>query len=138
MFTVEAFPATELGNASFLVADSDRGLGLVIDPYRDVDDYLTRADELGIKLTHALDTHLHNDFISGRRELAAATGTAIDELDAGQQLDLGGFKLSALHTPGHTPEHKSYVLAEGGRPRALHPVRAAHEPFAGRASAPGE
>src|ERR1700738_209282 len=119
MFTVEAFPATERGSARFRVADSDRGLGLVIDPYRDVDDYFTRADELGIKLTHALDTHLHNDFISGRRELAAAAGTAIDELDAGQQLDLGGFKLSALHTPGHTPEHKSYVLAEGGRPRAL-------------------
>jgi rhodanese-related sulfurtransferase/glyoxylase-like metal-dependent hydrolase (beta-lactamase superfamily II) len=119
MFTVEAFPATELGNASFLVADPDRGIGLVVDPYRDIDDYLTRASELGIKLTHALDTHLHNDFISGRHELAAAAGTAIGELGAGQELDVGGFTLSALHTPGHTPEHKSYVLAEGGRPRAL-------------------
>jgi hydroxyacylglutathione hydrolase len=119
MFTVEAFPASELGNASFLVADPDRGTGLVVDPYRDVDDYLTRADELGIKLTHAVDTHLHNDFISGRRELAAEAGTAIDELDAGQELELGGVTLSALHTPGHTPDHKSYLLAEGGHPRAL-------------------
>lgn len=119
MFTVEAFPAAELGNASFLVADPDRGVGLVVDPYRDVDDYLTRADELGIKLTHALDTHVHNDFISGRRELAAEAGTAIGELDPGQELALGGVTLSALRTPGHTPEHKSYVLAEGGRPQAL-------------------
>lgn len=119
MFKVEAFPASELGNASFLIADPDRGTGLVVDPYRDVDDYLTRADELGIKLTHALDTHLHNDFVSGRRELAAEAGTAIDELDAGQELDLGGVTLSALHTPGHTPDHKSYLLTEDGKPRAL-------------------
>src|SRR6202521_6122867 len=77
MFIVEAFPATELGNASFLIADPDRGVGLVVDPLRDVDDYLTRADELGIKVTHALDTHLHNDFVSGRRELAAEAGPGV-------------------------------------------------------------
>ena len=76
MFAVEAFPATELGNASFLIADAEHGVGLVVDPYRDVDGYLTRASSLGIKLTHALDTHLHNDFASGRGELAAEAGTA--------------------------------------------------------------
>ena len=119
MFTVEAFPATELGNASFLIADPDRGVGLVVDPYRDVDDYLTRADELRIKLTHALDTHVHNDFVSGRRELAAEAGTAIDELDAGQDLAVGDFTVRALHTPGHTPDHKSYLLLEKEHPRAL-------------------
>ena len=119
MFTVEAFPATELGNASFLIADPDRGVGLVVDPLRDVDEYLTRADELGIKLTHALDTHVHNDFVSGRRELAAEAGTAIDELDSGQELAVGDFTIRALHTPGHTPDHKSYLLVEGDRPRAL-------------------
>jgi hydroxyacylglutathione hydrolase len=119
MFIVEAFPATELGNASFLIADPDRGVGLVVDPFRDVDDYLMRADELGIKLTHALDTHLHNDFVSGRRELSAEVGTAIGELDSGQELTVGELTLRALHTPGHTPEHKSYLLVEGGTPRAL-------------------
>ncbi len=119
MFSVEPFVARELGNASFLVADPDHGVGMVIDPYRDVDGYLTRADALGIKVTHALDTHLHNDFASGRGELASEAGTAIGELDPGQELAFGGVTLRALHTPGHTPDHKSYLLIEGGRPRAL-------------------
>ncbi len=119
MFTVEAFPAPELGNASFLVADADRGVGLVVDPYRDIDDYLTRAGELGIKVTHSLDTHLHNDFVSGRRELAAEAGTDIGELEPGQELEFGSVTIKALHTPGHTPEHKGYLLLEGERPRAL-------------------
>jgi hydroxyacylglutathione hydrolase len=104
MFAVEAFPATELGNASFLLVDQDHGVGLVVDPYRDVDAYLTRAEALGIKLTHALDTHLHNDFASGRGELEAETGTAIGELDAGQELAFGGLSLRARQRPGQRPE----------------------------------
>jgi hydroxyacylglutathione hydrolase len=119
VFTVEVFPATELGNASFLVADPDRGVGLIVDPFRDVDDYLTRADELGIKLTHAIDTHLHNDFVSGRRELAAEAGTTIGELESGKDLTLGDLTIRAMYTPGHTPDHKSYLLLEGDRPQAL-------------------
>src|SRR3984893_5437020 len=119
MFTVEPFVARELGNASFLVADVDRGVGLVVDPYRDVDGYLTRAEALGIKLTHALDTHLHNDFASGRGELASEAGASIEELDSGKELAFGGVTLQALHTPGHTPDHLGYVLIEDGRPRAL-------------------
>src|ERR1700674_5828840 len=119
MFIVEAFPATELGNASFLIADPDRGVGLVVDPLRDVDDYLTRADELGIKVTHALDTHLHNDFVSGRRELAAEAGSDVAELDPGAEMTSGDMTIKAIHTPGHTPDHKSYLLTEGGRARAL-------------------
>jgi hydroxyacylglutathione hydrolase len=119
MFSVEVFLAPELGNASFLVADADRGVGLVVDPYRDVDGYLTRAEALGIKLTHALDTHLHNDFASGRHELAAEAGTAIGDLEPGQDVAVGEVTIRALHTPGHTPDHKSYLLLEGERPRAL-------------------
>jgi hydroxyacylglutathione hydrolase len=119
MFSVEVFLAPELGNASFLVADADRGVGLVVDPYRDVDGYLTRAEALGIKLTHALDTHLHNDFASGRHELAAEAGTAIGDLAPDQEVALGSVTIRALHTPGHTPDHKSYLLLEGDRPRAL-------------------
>jgi hydroxyacylglutathione hydrolase len=119
VFTVEAVPATELGNASFLVADRDRGVSLVIDPFRDVSPYLRIADRLGVKVTHALDTHLHNDFVSGRRELQAAAGTDIAELAPGRDLHLGEVTLQALHTPGHTPDHLSYLLLDRGRPRAL-------------------
>ena len=119
MFTVESFPAPELGNSSFLVADTERGVAVVIDPLRDVDAYLTSAGSLGVKVVHALDTHLHNDFVSGRRELKAEAGTAIAELPPGQELRVGEVTLRALHTPGHTPDHLSYLLLEGERPRAL-------------------
>jgi hydroxyacylglutathione hydrolase len=92
---------------------------VVIDPVRDVDAYLSRAEALAVKVAHSLDTHLHNDFVSGRRELAAEAGTEIAELGPGQELKLGDATLRAIHTPGHTPEHLSYLLVDGGRPRAL-------------------
>src|SRR5947208_239326 len=119
MYTVEAVPAGELGNASFLVADTDRGVGLVVDPLRDIERYLKLADDLHVKLTHALDTHLHNDYVSGRRELAAEVGANTDELNPGDDLHIGDMTLRAIHTPGHTPDHKSFLLHEGGRDRAL-------------------
>src|SRR5207302_2056454 len=81
--------------------------------------YLIVASDLNIKLTHALDTHLHNDFVSGRRELQAETGADIGELEAGSELTLGDTTLRAIATPGHTPDHKAYLLGEGGRARAL-------------------
>src|SRR5207253_1024551 len=101
MYTVEAIPAPELGNTSFVVADTDRGVGLVIDPLRDIERYLNVASDLNVKLTHALDTHLHNDFVSGRRELQAETGADIGELEAGSELTLGDTTLRAIATPGH-------------------------------------
>jgi len=119
MYTVEAVPARELGNSSFVIADTDRGVGLVIDPVRDIERYLTVASNLNVRLTHALDTHLHNDFVSGRRELAAEVGANIDELGPSSELALGDITLRAIHTPGHTPDHKSYLLTEDGRPRVL-------------------
>src|SRR5438874_2208643 len=119
MYTVEAVPAGELGNASFLVADTDRGVGLVVDPLRDIERYLKLADDLHVKITHALDTHLHNDYVSGRRELAAEVGANTDELNPGDDLHIGDMTLRAIHTPGHTPDHKSFLLHEGGRDRAL-------------------
>src|SRR5438874_6258068 len=119
MYTGEAIAAPELGNASFVVADADRGVGLVIDPLRDIERYLNVASDLNIKLTHALDTHLHNDFVSGRRELQAETGADIGELEAGSELTLGDTTLRAIATPGHTPDHKAYLLGDGGRARAL-------------------
>ena len=119
MFTVEAIPAPELGNASFVVADTDRGVAMVIDPLRDIDRYLAVASNLHVKLTHALDTHLHNDYVSGRRELAAEVGADISGLTPGHDLTFGAETLSAIHTPGHTPDHLSYVVTSNGRPYAL-------------------
>ena len=119
MYRVEAFPAPELGNASFLVADTDRRVGVIIDPLRDIDRYLKVASDLHIKLTHALDTHLHNDYVSGRRELAAEVGAVIDDLSPDEELGFGDQAVKAISTPGHTPDHKSYLLSENGRPRAL-------------------
>ena len=119
MYTVEAVRAAELGNASFLVADPDRGVGFVVDPLRDVERYVQLASKLNVKLTHSLDTHLHNDFVSGRRELAAEVGANIDELEPGHDLTIGSLTVHAVHTPGHTPAHKSYLLSEGGKPHDL-------------------
>jgi hydroxyacylglutathione hydrolase len=117
VFSVEVVRAPELGNASFVVTAGDEAL--VVDPLRDVERYLQIARERNVKLSRALDTHLHNDFVSGRRELAAEAGANIDELEIQEELKLGDITISALHTPGHTPDHKSYLLKEDGKPRAL-------------------
>ena len=119
MYEVEAIPAPELGNASFVAFDEEHGVGVVIDPLRDIERYLHLAAEHDIRLTHALDTHLHNDFVSGRRELDAEAHVNIDDLPLGAELPVGSMTVRALHTPGHTPDHKAYVLSEGGRDRAL-------------------
>jgi hydroxyacylglutathione hydrolase len=119
VYTVEAVPASELGNSSFLVADDERGVAFVVDPLRDIERYLNIAKDHNVRITHALDTHLHNDFVSGRRELAAEVGSDMAELDQGAEMTIGDMTIKAIHTPGHTPDHKSYLLTEGGRARAL-------------------
>src|SRR6266852_4878634 len=119
MFTVQPFETKELGNASFVVADVDAKQAIVIDPVRDVDQYLTHAERLGLDVTRALDTHTHNDFVSGARELKALAGTAIDQLHPDEEVRLGSVALRAMDTPGHTPDHRSYVLVENGTPKAL-------------------
>jgi hydroxyacylglutathione hydrolase len=119
MFTVQPFEAKELGNASFVVADPDSKQAVVIDPVRDVDQYLTHAETLGLKVTRALDTHVHNDFVSGARELKALAGSATDPLHPDEEVSLGSVSIRAMYTPGHTPDHKSYVLVENGTPKAL-------------------
>ena len=119
MYSVEAIPAPELGNASFVAFDEEHGVGVVIDPLRDIERYVHLAADHNVRLTHALDTHLHNDFVSGRRELEAEAQVDIAELQPGAELKVGAMTIRALHTPGHTPEHKAYVLSEGNRDRAL-------------------
>jgi rhodanese-related sulfurtransferase/glyoxylase-like metal-dependent hydrolase (beta-lactamase superfamily II) len=119
LFTVQPFEAKELGNASFLVADPEAGVAVVVDPFRDVDQYLSHAEKAGLRVVRALDTHTHNDFISGARELRALAGTAIEPLAPDGEAAIGRVTIRALHTPGHTPDHKSYLVVEDGTPKAL-------------------
>jgi hydroxyacylglutathione hydrolase len=118
-----------LGNSSYLV-DLGDGRGLVLDPSRDPGPYLAAAEHRGLRLAWTAETHLHADFVSGSRELAALGATVVAPTAAGlafphrglgdgDEVDLGGLGLRTLATPGHTPEHLAYLLADGARPLAL-------------------
>ncbi len=118
-----------LGNASYLV-DLGDGRGLVLDPSRDPSPYLAAARRRSLRLACTAETHLHADFVSGSRELAAMGATVVAPAAAhlefphrglgdGEEVDLGGLSLRALATPGHTPEHLAWLLADGARPLAL-------------------
>ena len=110
-----------LAHASYLLGSD--GHAAVIDPQRDVDQYIDVAQEHGLAIRYVIETHLHADFVSGHRELADRTGAQIvfgdragvtfDHLSVGdgQQLELGVVRLTFLATPGHTPEGIS-ILAE--------------------------
>jgi len=99
----------------------------VIDPQRDVDIYITEARAMGVNITHILQTHLHADFISGHMDLAQKTGAKIyvaasaqctfdhAPLSEGDRVELEDMVLKVLETPGHTPEHLSYVVIDTSR-----------------------
>lgn len=99
----------------------------VVDPRRDVDVYLSRARELGVRITHILETHLHADFVSGHLDLAQATGAPIYAprsagcgfehvgVGAGDVIEIEDMRLDVLETPGHTPEHMCYVVTDRAR-----------------------
>jgi hydroxyacylglutathione hydrolase len=111
-----------LAQLSYLVGDDAVGQVAVIDPRRDVDVYLNRARDLGVRIVHIVETHIHADFVSGTRELHARTGAPISggqsadygfelkQMREGDELQLGSVTLRALHTPGHTPEHVSFLV----------------------------
>ena len=118
-----------LGNSSYVV-DLGDGRALVIDPARHPGSYLEAARRRGLHIAFAVETHLHADFVSGLCELRALGAQvsvpaggghsfATSRLSDGDELELGGLTLRALATPGHTPEHLSYLLADGQRPVAL-------------------
>jgi hydroxyacylglutathione hydrolase len=118
-----------LGNSSYLVELGD-GRALVVDPVRDPSPYLEQARSRQLQIAYAVETHLHADFVSGSRELAAhgarivaARGAELrfphQGLDDQEELDLGGLVLRAVATPGHTPEHLAWLLLDAGRPLAL-------------------
>jgi hydroxyacylglutathione hydrolase len=116
-----------LGHLSTLVADESAGVAAIVDPRRDVDIYLEAARAADLRISHVLETHLHNDYVSGGRDLAALTG-ATHVIGAGAQLghdhrpaadgdafDVGSIRFRTLDTPGHTPEHVSYAVADMSR-----------------------
>jgi hydroxyacylglutathione hydrolase len=124
---LQQFVVDGLGHLSTLIADDGAGLAAVIDPRRDIDVYLEAARASDLRITHVLETHLHNDYVSGARELAALTG-ATHVIGAGadlahehravrdgEQLGVGALRFTALDTPGHTPEHVAYAVADTGR-----------------------
>jgi hydroxyacylglutathione hydrolase len=129
---VRQFVIDGLGHLSTLIADESAGVAAVIDPRRDVDVYLDAAADAGVRISHVFETHLHNDYVSGGRELAAITG-ATQVIGAGAELqydhrparngdsfDLGSLTMTAVDTPGHTPEHVAYAVAD--RSRAREPI----------------
>ncbi len=129
-----------LAQASYLIGCQKTGEALVVDPERDIDRYLHAAAENGLKISAITETHIHADFLSGARELAEKTGAKLflsDEggenwsyqwlseksgggaydhhlLADGDSFNIGNIEVRAFHTPGHTPEHLSFLLFDHG------------------------
>jgi len=125
---IKQFVDEGLGNSSYLLASEETGQAILIDAERDVDRYFGVAEGLGLRLTHALDTHLHNDFLSGAREATErglAVGASADaglafehvRLVDGARLSVGDLLVETMATPGHTPEHVSFAVRQAALER---------------------
>lgn len=132
---IERVQTEGIAQLSYLVGDDSTGVAAVIDPRADVDCYLELAREKKVSITHIFETHNHADLMSGARELCARAGSAKvflsheggarygynhEALKDGASFEFGAVTLKAKHTPGHTPEHLSFVASEKGK----------HAPFA--------
>ncbi|MST31447.1 MBL fold metallo-hydrolase [Acidimicrobiaceae bacterium USS-CC1] len=118
-----------LGDRSYLAHDGD--VAVVVDPQRDIDRVTALVEALGVRVTHVFETHLHNDYVTGGLALARQTGAeyvvaAADEVAFerrpvadGDRVSTGRLTVTALHTPGHTPNHMSYALSEDGETVAV-------------------
>lgn len=121
-FTIVPLETPSLGDRSYVVHDGE--VAFAVDPQRDIDRVLAVLDDAGVRLTHVLETHLHNDYVTGGLALARRTGAAYlvnadDEVSfertavrAGETLEVGQMRVTAVATPGHTFTHLSYVLAD--------------------------
>jgi glyoxylase-like metal-dependent hydrolase (beta-lactamase superfamily II)/rhodanese-related sulfurtransferase len=119
---IDVIETTGLGDRSYLV--NAAGVGVVIDPQRDIDRVLALAEKRGVRIALVVETHLHNDYLTGGLELARTVGAdyvvpagdtvAFERVPAtdGDVLQAGSVRLRVLHTPGHTHHHVSYVLAD--------------------------
>jgi hydroxyacylglutathione hydrolase len=111
-----------LAHASYIVGDEETGAAVVIDPQRDIEQYIAFADQHGLKIKHVFLTHLHADFVAGHLELRDRVGAAIclgaaakaeyafTPFNDGEVLEFGRIRLKVLATPGHTPESISIVI----------------------------
>ena len=132
MMLVKRFFDEKLAQASYLIGSLDTKQALVVDANRDIDQYLRAAEDDGLAITHVTETHIHADYVSGSRELAARTGARLylsdmgdrdwkyafaTEADAvllrdGDTFDVGSVRVEAVHTPGHTPEHLMFLVTD--------------------------
>jgi hydroxyacylglutathione hydrolase len=116
-----------IAELSYLIGDDSAGVAAVVDPTPDVDKYLRLAREHAVSITHVFETHIHADLMSGSRELCASLGSAKifvsheggarygfdnEGIEDGDRFEFGSLVVTAKHTPGHTPEHISFILAE--------------------------
>ncbi len=120
----EQFTTPGLGCFSYMIGCPGAGVVAVVDPRRDIEIYLQRARERGMKITHIFDTHVHADHVSGAQELVWATGAplfihedapvtyTVKGLRHGDTFDLGAASIRVLHTPGHTPNSVSLVVTD--------------------------
>jgi glyoxylase-like metal-dependent hydrolase (beta-lactamase superfamily II)/rhodanese-related sulfurtransferase len=118
-----------LAHASYLIGSD--GEAAVVDPQRDVDEYISEADAQGLKIKYVIETHLHADFVSGHQEIAARTGAQIifgaqagvafahRAVKDGEEITLGGVTLRFIETPGHTPEGICILITTPGEPQKL-------------------
>ncbi len=124
----------KLAHASYLVGCQATGEAIVIDPSRDISKYLEAAQTEDVRIVGITETHIHADFLSGARELAAQTGATLylsaeggpdwtyqflDEYSSqpvhdGDSFNIGNIKFEVMHTPGHTPEHIALLVTDGG------------------------
>jgi hydroxyacylglutathione hydrolase len=129
MMDIRTVRTEGLGDSTYVL--THEGVAVVVDPQRDIDRFETILDDTGAELRFVLETHLHNDYVSGGRDLARKAGGEL-VFPAGaapvfrhrpafhnEDLDGGPLTIRPLHTPGHTPEHMSYVVLIDGRPMAV-------------------
>src|SRR5687767_1837070 len=128
---IKRFFEPQIAQNSYLIGCAACGEAIVIDPHRDANVYINAAAADDLKITHVTETHIHADFLSGSRELAARTGATLllsDEggpdwkyefagegrlIRGGDRISLGNVHIDVVHTPGHTPEHLTFLVTDG-------------------------
>jgi len=122
---IEQFYVPKIAHSSYLLGGMEHCA--IVDPRRDIDIYIETAKNMGFKITHILETHLHADFVSGHMELAEKTGAQIfapisancqfkhQGLKEGDTFKIDNVTIQVIETPGHTPEHLSYVVVDESR-----------------------